>query len=127
MAIINPRRLTAAPPTQRVDGQPVVAENITVQIGLRPLGDSVWTPLAEEGDPAASREGGQVVFNLEALRPQIPADTLLELGARSIEARPDLVTHEFPQGVDLFSIWATGGEIAVANPPGAPTGIGIEA
>lgn len=122
MAIINPRRLTARPPTTRVDGQPVVAENITIEIGTRPPG-GVWTPLAAEGHPAVTRENGLVVFNLEALRPEIQPDTVLELGGRTIEARPDLVTDEFPAGVDLFSIWATGGEIAVANPPGAPTGI----
>lgn len=126
MAIINPRRLSAVPPTQRVDGQPVVATNITIMTGYRPAGSAdAYTPLAEEGDAAVSRENGLVVFDLEVLRPQIPADTVLELGARTVEARPDLVTDEFPDGVDLFSIWATGGEIAVANPPGAPTGIDL--
>lgn len=123
MSILNPRRLTATLPTQRVDGQPVVAENIYLEVGTNTgLG---WTVFASEASAAAERSGDQVVFNLEALRPAMPAGVSI-VGARTVEERPDLVTDDFPDGVDLYSQWAEGAEIIVANPPGAPTGLVTE-
>lgn len=119
--IINPRRVTASLPTERVDGRAVVAENITLELGAR-QGDT-WTVLADENHAGASREGTQVIFDLYTVA--LPADTPLMLGARSVEARPDLVTDEFPSGVDLYSTWAEGGEVVRANPPQAPGAVEI--
>jgi hypothetical protein len=120
MSILNPRRLAATLPSERIDNQPVVAENVYIEVGTTTGAD--WTVFADETSPAASREGTTAVFNLEALRPIIPVGVSI-VGARAVEERPDLVTEDFPNGVDLYSTWAEGGEIVIANPPSAPTGL----
>lgn len=123
MSILNPRRLTATLPTERVDGQPIVAENTYLEVGTK--AGNEWTVFASEASAAAERNGDQVVFNLEVLRPAMPAGVSI-VGARTVEERPDLATDDFPDGVDLFSQWAEGAEIIIANPPTAPSGLAIE-
>jgi hypothetical protein len=125
MAKINPKRLSARAPTERVNNTPVVAENITLEAGTRPVGGATWEVFAAEGDAGVTRDAGTVTWDLEALRPALPVGAF-ELGARAIEARPDLVTAEFPNGVDLMSAWTPGVEVIVGNPPVAPTSLAVD-
>jgi hypothetical protein len=126
-SIKNPRRLSATPPTARIDGAPVVAENIYLEAGWGRAADGPFEPFDAERDDTdntADREAGVVVFQLEPARLSgaLPEGTLY-LTARAIEERPDLVTDEFPNGVDLLSAWAPSTEVAVENPPQAPTAV----
>ena len=119
--IINPRRVTATPPTERIDGSAVLAENIGIELGYRI--DATWTVAALR---FASDAGTPIVFDLAALEDAPPADAPMMLGVRAVESRPDLVTDDFPNGVDLYSTWAEGGEVIFANPPQAPAAVTIE-
>jgi hypothetical protein len=121
--IINPQRVTATPPTERTDGAAVDVGNITLELGGR-QGDA-WSVLADENHAGATRDGGQVIFELYTVA--LPADIPIMLGVRAVEARPDLVTDEFPNGVDLYSTWAEGGLVVRANPPQAPAAVEVSA
>lgn len=128
MAIKNPRRMSATPPTQRINGAPVETANIYLEAGfaLDPAGPfTLFDAEREDTDNTADRQNGVVIFKLT--EPRV-AGTLPEgklfLSARAVEERPDLATTEFPNGVDLLSAWnATPAEVSIENPPQAPTAV----
>lgn len=113
--IINPRRVTATPPTERVGGGAINAANLSLELGYRQEGS--WHALEQR--PAVP-SGEPTTFFLSDNPYSLVTDTPLMIGVRAVEGRPDLVTDEFPNGVDLYSTWAEGGEIVYANPPQPP-------
>lgn len=118
--IINPRRVTALPPAERVDGGAVNAANLSLELGYRQEGS--WHALEQR---PAGPVGEPVTFSLADNPYSLVTDTPLVIGVRAVEGRPDLVTDEFPNGVDLFSTWAEGGTIIYANPPQPPAAVEV--